>query len=294
MGATCQSVNYYPRPGYCLRVEKWVKRRSMASEWFSQSDEKKAVRYSPGQLSPNAHRKIKQSISWLGGTSKVQRCWSIKKQKWVRYRLSFVTLTVPFQGEITDKRIKQALNNFITLAKYRWDMYTFVWVAETQKRGELHFHFLANIFIHKTQLQQVWNRIAKRYGLIGSHENPPSTRVNGILTHHSINNYMRKYFVKKEEEHRAVEGRLWGRSHNLARANKNYYKADPVEALGEDNDWNKASFKVITYDWCKVFVLRKNFWRNLEECELKSDYLRVVKSLNNFSNVFQEDIFTPT
>ena len=61
-------------------------------------------------------------------------------------KLNFIHLTIPSQGTKSDKFIKLILNRFILYAYRKTGLRSYVWKAEPQARGEIHFH-ITNIGI---------------------------------------------------------------------------------------------------------------------------------------------------
>src|SRR5690606_39568338 len=74
-----------------------------------------------------------------------------------KFRLSFITLTLPSpQGSISDKEIKRGpLRMFIQKMGRRYGMYNYVWKAEKQKNGNIHFHITTDVRSeeHTSELQ---------------------------------------------------------------------------------------------------------------------------------------------
>ncbi|MCA9404340.1 MAG: hypothetical protein KC897_11200, partial [Candidatus Omnitrophica bacterium] len=59
----------------------------------------------------------------------------------VKFRQGFVTLTVPGTSTADHKAFKRAvLDPFLTYCRNRLALRDYVWTAELQKRGEIHFH----------------------------------------------------------------------------------------------------------------------------------------------------------
>lgn len=97
--------------------------------------------------------------------------------------LTFVTLTLPAEqlrdeaGEFDDKGAKdQLLRPMLERLKYTFGVRAFVWVAEPQENGNIHFHLLIDKYIDNTKhaddeaksqvLTKAWNEILARHGYI--------------------------------------------------------------------------------------------------------------------------------
>lgn len=72
---------------------------------------------------------------------------------------TFVTLTLPAKQMHCDNDIKQEIfNPFMKEMVRNWNVKCYVWVAETQKNGNLHFHVLMDRAIPALRLRQIWNK----------------------------------------------------------------------------------------------------------------------------------------
>jgi len=232
-----------------------------------------------GNISPNAKRKIRNAILWLDASAKWKWCYSNKTKKWFRWRLNFIHLTLPKQQGKSDKFIKKLLNRFFQMAYRKTGMRSYVWKAEPQQRGEIHFHITSDCYIYKDQLQNIWNGSLKHFGLIDYNDNPPSTRVHPTHNIVLMTAYLVKYLTKNDESRRTIQGRLWGCSRNLSQAN-NFHITFPEEELGGMcGELSDNSVRVDAYDWVHVFNLQKHYFENLEECEVKNLYREKIRSI---------------
>ena len=101
-------------------------------------------------------------------------------------------------------------------------MQSYLWRAEYQKNGNIHFHILTDLQIPFFVAEELWNRtlskldyinrFAKKFG----HENPPSTRTEIIVNKRKLNSYISKY-LSKEEDKCFMTGRHWSCSQNLSK-----------------------------------------------------------------------------
>src|SRR3972149_8931096 len=151
-------------------------------------------------------------------------------------------------------------------------MRSYVWKAEPQERGEIHFHITSDCYIWKKNLQNIWNGCLRYYGVIGNHADPPSTRVHP--THNIVNMtaYLIKYMTKNDTHRRTIQGRLWGCSRNLSQA-QNFYVTFPESDLSQiNNELTNSSCRVDNYDWLTVYNLKPLYFESLPECEVLQKY----------------------
>lgn len=169
-----------------------------------------------------------------------------------------LTLPSDFQI-ISDHKFKSVLlHSFINACRYRYGLKNFVWKVEAQENGKIHAHFTTDTYLPWKGVREIWNRILLNNGLLdmytakhsnmsledyctaynpdGKHSikkmskrfsdgvnsgwsDPNSTDVHAVYKVRDIGAYLAKYMSKKEEDRRAIEGRLWSCSYNIAQAN---------------------------------------------------------------------------
>ena len=120
-----------------------------------------------GFLSDRAGNRLRTWIKiflWSSGCFKIhgKKCYMKMTGK-----ISFITLTLPSPQHHSDKEIKaNCLNQFVTeLAQHHLQI-RYIWRAEKQQNGNIHFHFLVNKFVKYDWCQHVWNRILAKEGYI--------------------------------------------------------------------------------------------------------------------------------
>lgn len=176
-----------------------------------------------GNISRKAERRIKQSIDWLLWLSKSKWFYAPNSGKRYRFRINFVTLTLSSEQIHSDNTIKsELLNQFLVEARKRWKINNYLWRAESQKNGNIHFHLTCDNFIPMQELQDTWNRIQNKLGYVDRYNqktgkiNPPSTEVRSVKNIRNISAYLAKYCAK-EETNRKIDGKLWGLSQGLSK-----------------------------------------------------------------------------
>ena len=124
-------------------------------------------RTAEGQVSDIAKRKINKAIEYLLTLSANKTGESRISGKSFTFKIAFITLTLPSLQVHSDNEIKnQCLNQFIVEIKKRYHVKNFVWRAEKQKNGNLHFHLLIDKFIPYLELRDRWNRIINKLGYV--------------------------------------------------------------------------------------------------------------------------------
>jgi len=114
-------------------------------------------------LSVKAIRNIKRATYTLlnGVDPEIMLCGKGKN------KITFVTLTLPSYQLHDDKVIKsKCLNQLLGEMKTNYQMKNFVWRAENQKNGNIHFHLLLDCKIPYMELRTMWNRIINKLGYV--------------------------------------------------------------------------------------------------------------------------------
>lgn len=176
-----------------------------------------------GELTQCAKKRLKRAITLITATAKPKKAMSFKTNSEFTFKLNFITLTLPCpQGNRSDKEVKkEVLDVWIKAAKRRFDLKSYVWRAERQKNGNIHFHMITDVYIPYDQLRDTWNDRLNRLGYIDKfeekhkHRHPNSTDVHAIKNIKNLASYFMKYMAKDAEEGDQIEGKLWDCSANL-------------------------------------------------------------------------------
>lgn len=200
---------------------------------------------------------------------------------------------------------KNLLNQFLTELRQQFNVTHYVWRAEAQKNGNLHFHITTSKFIYWKKLRTIWNRILDKTSLIDDYQkkfqhldfddycqladpfcnksyrklykafqygektnwrDPNTIDVHSVKKAKNISAYMGKYFAKENELRRHISGKLWRLSYSLSKL-----KSIAVEvSLDMQNEIN---------------FLKKKFKNNLRLYEHASIlYTNIIDIFNSIKN----------
>ena len=152
---------------------------------------------------------------------------------------TFLTLTLPGKQYHCDKVIKELFGRFmeyLTGSTERgnsgWNVKNYIWVSETQKNGNLHFHVILDRGLPAARIQQEWNRIIERLGYVTRFRNRQSyIYKNGF----HIRPDMMRYAIEARRKHcRSTSEKFDLRATRKAEAQR---QRDSFEK-GEKNGWN--------------------------------------------------------
>lgn len=119
------------------------------------------------QMSKKARTRLQNSINWLTACSSKRKV-SIDGGKSVFYfKIGFVTLTLPCEQFHSHADIKsKCLNRFLTDLRRFHNVNNYVWKAELQDNGNVHFHLTIDKFIHYMQIRKLWNNAISKLGYV--------------------------------------------------------------------------------------------------------------------------------
>lgn len=210
--------------------------------------------YHRGTISRKSRQRITNSLNWMILFSPMQKTYCRIEKRFITFRINFITLTLSAAQMHTDQFIKEHMLAPFLKWMERQGAKQYVWKAETQNNGNIHFHITANQYLHWRIIRTKWNELQENHRYIeayignGGSGDPNSTDVHAVKKDHQLVGYMLKYMAKVETwchskgrqkiyksitDHffslgenqnfpvpkRPVEGRLWAVSNALANIN---------------------------------------------------------------------------
>lgn len=164
----------------------------------------------------------------------------------------FLTLTLPaFQNLQTEsdqliksKALKPVLS-YLNRNGAKW-----LWKAEAQSNGNIHFHILTDQFLNVAKVRRIWSNNLGRYtNLINKYQakHGRQTWSNGVdvdfaKNMNAISGYIAKYISKSQDpdQVRPIAGKLWGCSRELK-----YLKPLTINALSQTQQFNAVVSAVL-------------------------------------------------
>lgn len=193
--------------------EKKEKKLKNLNKGFRQSKE----------LSATSKKKITNGLQWLDFVAK-NKVYITKKGKRITWRLQMITLTLSSQQQHEDKEItKKILGEFLNEMRNNYNFRNYIWKAETQKNGNIHYHIITDADINYYRVLYTWNRCQNylgyidRYTMKTGETNPNSVDLKKIYNQSKIANYIAKYLGKKDDKRRLITSRLYAMSLSLSR-----------------------------------------------------------------------------
>lgn len=182
-----------------------------------------------GIMSNGAKKRLTKAITVLVAGSRYSSKYNPVTNKQIRHRLSFITLTIPSNINYTAAEVnKKALEPFLRYMRDNKAIKNYVWKAELQQRGQIHYHIVTDSVVHHQKIRDKWNQRLVVAGLIDeSKRGAPSTEIKSMKSVKNAATYLRKYLSKKSGEE-STEGKIWDCSTTLKCA-KYYVVSESVD-----------------------------------------------------------------
>lgn len=176
-----------------------------------------------GRLTPGTRKRCAKAISLLIQTSPPREIYNYVTHRKQMFQLSMLVLTIPEMNyNVTLKDgYKNLLKPFIDWLVKTKKVNTYVWKAEVQKRGQLHYHITTPSWIHHKEIRNKWNyllnksNLMEEYVLEHGHCNPPSTYIKKVHAIQDLQAYLLKEFCKSIQNNHSSTGKIWDCSTNL-------------------------------------------------------------------------------
>ena len=176
-----------------------------------------------GNMTKFASKNIRRKVDLLLQRSPIQTVYNPIIDKAQRFRLVFVTLTIPQQptepntNDLTKKLLKPFLRWLVEVQK----CVDYIYKLEFQQNGSPHWHITTNKFIRYDAIKDKWNKLLYAAGLLDSHfakygnYNPNSTDIHAVSKIKNVEAYLVKYLSKSEQQNENYKGKVWGCSDSL-------------------------------------------------------------------------------
>jgi hypothetical protein len=208
-----------------------------------------------GKVSVQARRKVSKAVDYLLYLATDKQLPDTAIGKSYNFKIAFITLTLQSSQIHSDNCIKETLlNQFLIELRFRYKVSRYIWRAEKQKNGNIHFHILIDRFVPWSELRDRWNRICNKLGYVDRYRDemrrfhngdfkcrkdllstwsykdqvkayqkgkandwnsPNSTDIHSLYHVRRVKEYILKYITKNETE-KEISGRMWGCSESLS------------------------------------------------------------------------------
>jgi hypothetical protein len=160
-------------------------------------------KFNHNKLSKQSRKKLERTIHNLLILAQPKTIYIAQLKKSITFRLAFITLTLAHEQVHSDKVIKQKiLHQFLVEITKRFKVKNYIWKAERQQNGNLHFHLIVDKFIHWSELRDTWNRCQEKLGYVSRHRKAMKEfykfgfKINERYLKYSPINKQKEYYAK--------------------------------------------------------------------------------------------------
>lgn len=176
-----------------------------------------------GMITSGTVKRIRTAVDLLLQISKARKVTNPYNKKVITHRLSFITLTIPDTNTnyTPSQGHKKLLKPFLRYMREKELMNTYVWKAEFQERGQLHYHITTPSVIDLRLIRKYWNGLLIKNNMLNefyekyNHYDPNSTDIHQVHKLQDIQSYLIKYLTKGTQNQTVTTGKIWDCSENL-------------------------------------------------------------------------------
>jgi hypothetical protein len=120
-----------------------------------------------GIISKVAAKKMKKSISYLVFLAKPKYLPDTYHGKGMEFKLNLITLTLSSTQLHSDIEIKKKIfHPMLQSFRHKFGVLNYIWRAEKQGNGNIHFHIITDKYIPWLELRNEWNKFQQNLGYV--------------------------------------------------------------------------------------------------------------------------------
>lgn len=308
----------YDQPEYLYTVGK----RNLQAMLVNMMEAKKQA-YS-GEMRDGTKKRIARAIDLLVQISKSTYGYNEVTKRMQKHRLSFITLTI---SQFHDVSIRDAYEKcfvpFIQWLRRTKKVSSYVWKAELQQRGIIHYHITTPAWISYTEIRDKWNNLQRSAGYVAVYQarqmawhrngfkprpelfkhwplkkqkaaydvgmksqwqNPNSTDIHEVRKVNDLSGYLKKEFCKTIQG-TMKRGKVWDCSRNLK--HYKYYTVDETpyieNSISDLLEAGKVTPKCL--DSCIVIEMKKEDITQIINMKQVIEYDTYLASIRDYKEV---------
>lgn len=240
-----------------------------------------------GTMTVHTRKRISRAIDMLLQLSPEMKKYNPVTNKVIKHRLSFITLTVhsPKKMLTANEAYNTLLAPFLRYFRDKEIMTTYIWKAELQKRGQIHYHITTPSIIAHDQIRKYWNKLQEKAGYLDdyfkqhNHYNPNSTDIHKVGHIKDFAKYLAKEFCKNIQNEQATKGKIWDCSTNIKGAKYFSTELDTAIARNILNAHKHGHLQELQLEKCTVLKLKNMKSYSLLTSVEKKSYNEYLKTL---------------
>lgn len=213
-----------------------------------------------GLLNWKSISKLRFCINLLVEQSIWKEQYNPTTHRFYKFKINFITLTLssPQKG-VSDRVIKnKMLEPFLRNMRNVYKLRSYVWRAERQENGNIHFHVTCDIFIPYDSIRDAWNLQLGKFHFItdfkksNKSEFPNSTDVHAVHSIRDLAAYLSKYMSKIASLEDVIEGKVWDCSKNLKVKDKPTFEVTEADYRWIDDLFKKHKKAFHETEYCTI------------------------------------------
>lgn len=240
-----------------------------------------------GKMNEKVKSKIRFSINLLVAQARWKEVENPTTGKLYRFKINFITLTLSApQKNVSDRIIKsKMLEPWIRNMRNVYGLRSYVWRAERQKNGNIHFHFSTDTYLPYEAIRDVWNQQQAKFHFITDFQNkndsefPNSTDVHSVANIKNLAAYLVKYMMKDEKGLDTIQGKVWDCSVNLKLRDRVAFEMSVSDFALMRKLVALFPDRQITTDHCSIFQLSETEMKTYLPANYFDDYKNWLDSV---------------
>ena len=198
---------------------------SLPTENFSHKRHLLNYKTYSGKTTSGSVKRIKKAVDMLLQLSPPRWIMNTVSGRKEEHTLSFITLTIPGNERHIEANEghKLLLAPWLLKMKRKFGLKTYIWKAEFQKNGQLHYHITTPTWIPYFEIRDNWNnglskaKMLENWFTVHPSTMPNSTDVHKVYKVENIQAYLSKYLAKENKD-RVTKGKIWDCSMDIKEA----------------------------------------------------------------------------
>lgn len=197
-----------------------------------------------GSVTTHTKKRISKAINLLLQSAERKVFINPITHKKEVFKLNFITLTI--SGNERKLSAKEGysllLKPFLQWLTKTHNVNTYIWKAELQRNGQLHYHITTTTWIHWSTIRNKWNYLLSKNSLLDNyqkkhkHSNANSTDVHKVYKIRNISAYLHKELTKSLQNIDSTTGKIWDCSNNI--------KGQPYFRIDFDDEHEKMLLRI--------------------------------------------------
>lgn len=248
-----------------------------------------------GEMVAGTKKRLTRAIDLLVQISKITYIYNEVTSKMQRHQLSFITLTISKLNNVSQKEaFKKCFEPFMQWLRRTKKVNSYVWKAELQERGIIHYHITTPTWIPYQDIKDKWNNLQRKAGYIADYrerqmiwhkngfqarpnmfknwplkkqlaayqrgiesnwQDPNSTDVHEVRKAKDISNYLKKEFCKAIQATNE-KGKIWDCSSNLKKYKYFQIEETPEVTILISDMIDKQNLEAWQTDHCIIVKLK--------------------------------------